>query len=87
VVSWVALGLGEDGVCVFGLDERFAVVVPGVDDAANGVGEFADGGDLPVGVLSKGGAVTDGWGGSEASLCELALGGDEFVDDLALRHQ
>lgn len=42
---------------------------------------------FPVGVLSKGGAVADGWGGSEASLRELTLGGDEFVDDLALSHQ
>jgi hypothetical protein len=42
---------------------------------------------FPVGVLSKSGAVTDGWGGSEASLRELALSGDEFVDDLALSHQ
>lgn len=41
---------------------------------------------FPVEVLSKGGAVTDGWGASEAFLRELALGGDEFVEDLALSH-
>ena len=42
---------------------------------------------FPIGVLSRNEDVADGWGGSEAFLCELALGGDEFVDDLALRHQ
>ena len=43
--------------------------------------------EFPIGVLSTDEAVADGWGGSEAFLRELALGGDEFVDDLALRHQ
>lgn len=41
---------------------------------------------FPGGVLSKGGAVTDGGGASEGFLRELALGGDEVVDDLALSH-
>ena len=31
--------------------------------------------------------VADGRAGMEESLCELTLGSDEFVDDLALRRQ
>ena len=46
----------------------------------------------PVGVspserLSKGWDRRRRLGASEAFLCELALGGDEFVDDLALSYQ
>src|SRR5688572_26398078 len=35
--------LGQDGVGVLGPDERFAALVPAVDEAADGIYEFADG--------------------------------------------
>jgi hypothetical protein len=50
-------------------------------------GQYWPAGGFPIAVLPRGETVADSWGGSKAFLRELALGGDEFVDDLALSHQ
>jgi len=43
VGSSFALCFGQDGVDVLGPDERFAALIPAVDEAADGIDELADG--------------------------------------------
>jgi hypothetical protein len=43
VGSSFTLRLRQDGIGVLGPDERFAALVPSVDEAADGIDEFTDG--------------------------------------------
>ena len=63
VGNWLTVRFRDDGVGVLGPGERFAALIPAVDEAADGIDEFADGVEA---------AAADGLAGDDAEASQAA---------------